>query len=258
MQPLYTPANTEPAYQLNWGLTLFWRDQPLSEAAWLAELQQATEGDGVRVIKHRTTTGGASQFFVSTLPAVSPSQLIRSVKGRLQHLVRQEVPRAFQRNYCVRSIGSARRSVVEDYVANQLGHHRMADPRVQQRLARYQKTYPAVDLSQASFSSHGEYWYAMHVVMVNQERWPEIREEQLDKLTTTIERAAAKHGHRLSRLALLADHIHLTVGCSMEQSPGEVALGYLNNCAYACGMTAVFQFSYYVGTIGEYDRGAAV
>jgi REP element-mobilizing transposase RayT len=256
MQPLYTAANTVPAYQLNWGLTLFWRERPLSDATWLAELQQVTEPDGVRVIKHRTTTGGASQFFVSTTPAVSPSEVIRSVKGRLQHLVRREMPRAFQRNYCVRSIGAARREVVEDYVASQLGHHRMADPRVQERLGRYQKSYQAVDLSQASYSSHGEYWYAMHVVLVNQERWCEIRAERLDKLTATIEGAAAKHGHRLSRLSLLADHIHLTMGCSVEESPGEVALGYLNNCAYACGMTAQFQFSYYVGTIGEYDRGA--
>jgi len=35
-----------------------------------------------------------------------------------------------------------------------------------------------------------------------------------------------------------------------------VALGYLNNLAYAHGMTALYSFSYYVGTFGEYDMGA--
>src|SRR5688572_5060192 len=99
MEPLYTATNTEPAYQLNWGLTLFWRDRMLPDTDWLAELQQITEPDGVRVIKHRVPTRGASQCFVSTKPPVSRAELIRSVKGRLQHLIRQQIPKAFQRNY---------------------------------------------------------------------------------------------------------------------------------------------------------------
>jgi len=210
----------------------------------------------VRVIKHRLTTGGASQFFISTKPHVAPQELIRSVKGRLQHEIRSQVPKAFQRNYGLRGIGSATRTVVEQYVGDQLGHHRMADPDVQQRLARFQKSYPGVDLSQPCFSAHGEYWYNLHVVFVNDERWMEIRENVLEKRLATIEAAAAQHGHRLSRTAVLADHVHLTLGCGVGESPEQVVLGYMNNCAYACGMTPEFRFSYYVGTIGEYDRGA--
>jgi hypothetical protein len=26
--PIYTPENTTAAYQLNWGLTIFWRNDP--------------------------------------------------------------------------------------------------------------------------------------------------------------------------------------------------------------------------------------
>ncbi|MGB6041970.1 MAG: transposase [Pirellulales bacterium] len=256
MEPLYTPANTKPAYQLNWGLTLFWRTQPISDGTWLSDLQQVVEPDGVRVIKHRFTTGDASQFFVTTKPRVSPSEMIRSVKGRLQHLIRKQLPKAFRRNYCVRSVGAAKRSTVEEYVASQLDHHQMADPRVQQRLAHFQKSDPVVDLSTPSFSAHGEYWYNLHVVVVNDGRWMEIREEVLSKLSRTIERVAVKHRHQLSRVGLLADHIHATMRCLVDQSPQDVALAYLNNCAYACGMKQVFQFSYYVGTFGEYDRNA--
>ena len=219
MEPLYTPQNTEPAYQLNWGLTLFWRHFPIPEEGWLARLQEATEPDGVRVIKHRVTTGEASQFFVSTKPHVSLSELIRSVKGRLQHLIRDETPKAFQRNYCVRSIGAAKRSVVEDYVASQLKHHRMADRRVQQRLARFQRGYPGVDLSKSWFSSHGEYWYNLHVVIVNEERWIETWDQVLSELSRMIDRVASKHGDRLSRVGMFADHIHMTMGCSIDRSP---------------------------------------
>ena len=60
----------------------------------------------------------------------------------------------------------------------------------------------------------------------------------------------------LSTVALLADHIHLTLGCLTDQSPKEVALSYLNNCAHTVGMKPIFQFGYYSGTIGEYDRGS--
>jgi REP element-mobilizing transposase RayT len=251
MNPIYTPDNTRAAFELNWGLTLFWRDAPLAEDRWLAELQEATEPDGVRILKHRFTTNDAGEFFVSTKPHVSPPQLIRSVKGRLQHLIRATVPKAFQRNYCVRSVGSATREVIEQYVANQLTHHPMADAAVQQRLAKFQKTYPGVDLSQPCFSAHGMYWHNLHVVIVNEERWMEIDDQVLSKLSNMLENVAAKHGHRLSRVGLLPDHIHVTMGCPIEKSPQEIALGYLNNCAYACGMKPVYKFSYYVGTFGS-------
>jgi hypothetical protein len=47
MQPIYTPENTVPAFELNWGLTVFWRAAPISDTQWLATLQQATKPDGV-------------------------------------------------------------------------------------------------------------------------------------------------------------------------------------------------------------------
>ena len=84
----------------------------------------------------------------------------------------------------------------------------------------------------------------------------EIEDETLRRLGAVVDRAADKHGHALSRMAILPDHIHLALGCPEEQSPEEIALGYMNNCAHACGMKPVLQHSYYVGTFGEYDLGA--
>jgi hypothetical protein len=54
----------------------------------------------------------------------------------------------------------------------------------------------------------------------------------------------------------LSDHVHLVAGIPFEQSPEDVALGYMNNLAFAHEMQAVFCPSYYVGTVGEYDTGA--
>ena len=67
---------------------------------------------------------------------------------------------------------------------------------------------------------------------------------------------AKKYGHRISRLAMLSDHLHLVAGVPPSSSPQDVALHYLNNLAYAHGMTALYLQSYYVGTVGEFDSGA--
>lgn len=67
--------------------------------------------------------------------------------------------------------------------------------------------------------------------------------------------ASRAKGHWLSCAALLPDHIHLAIGCKLEESPEEIAMGYLNNLAFARGMRPVFRFGYFVGTFGEYDLG---
>ncbi|HEY2414649.1 MAG TPA: hypothetical protein VGI40_20550 [Pirellulaceae bacterium] len=67
--------------------------------------------------------------------------------------------------------------------------------------------------------------------------------------------ASQSKGHRLSRAALLPDHLHLAVGCNLEESPEVVVMGYLNNLAFARGMQPVFRHGYFAGTFCEYDLG---
>jgi len=118
LNPIYTPANCNPAYQLNWSLSLFWRVPAAKlESDWLPSLQIATEKDGVRILRYRSAGSQVSQFLISTKPAASPQAAIRSVKGRLQYLIRDTYPKAFQRNYSLYSIGSAKREFIERYVS---------------------------------------------------------------------------------------------------------------------------------------------
>jgi len=144
LQPLYINDNCQFSAHLQWGLTVFWRTPP-DNAAWLSDLAASLEADGIRVLGHRFSEPVTSQFSLSTLPYVTPLLLVNRVKGRLQYLVRRSVPRALQRNYALRSFGSTTREAVEKYVASQLKHHRMADPRVQNLLARFQIHRPEVD-----------------------------------------------------------------------------------------------------------------
>ena len=84
----------------------------------------------------------------------------------------------------------------------------------------------------------------------------ETRESEIRKLCEMIEHVAFKGEHRLSRLSLLCDHVHLVIGCKIDPSPEDIALGFLNSGAIALGMKPQFKFGYYAGTTGEYDLGA--
>jgi REP element-mobilizing transposase RayT len=252
--PIYSSLNCKPAYQLNWSVTLFWK-HPVPETGWIARLKESTEQDGVRILEHRLKSERVSQFLTSTEPDVAPDKLLRSVKGRLQYLVRDRFPKAFQRNYAVRSVGWQRREVIETYVASQTKRHLMGDANVQERFEKFQIFAPLIDLSQARHSSHGLFWHNLHLVLVNDARWMEIQEERLRTIHDILLRVARKKGHLLSRGGILADHIHLSLGCGLSESPSQVALAYMNNLAFVLGKKPIFEFSYYVGTFGEYDLG---
>jgi len=85
--------------------------------------------------------------------------------------------------------------------------------------------------------------------LVHRERWAEVREEVLGELAGMIERV-------LSRVGLLLDHIHLTLGCPIEVAPAEVVLTFLNNLAFVHRMKRVFQFGAYVGDVWRVPSGS--
>lgn len=255
MRPIYTPENCKAAYQLIWSLTVFWRNPPGTDT-WLDELKGATENDHVRILKHRFEQPTLSVFLVSTQPQVAPMQISKVIKGRLQYLIRDQHPKPFQRNYDLRSIGSTTREKLEAYLESQVAHHPMADPQVQARLAQYQIHHPEVDLSFPRYTSHARYWYNLHVAIVNDGRWTEIRHDVLQGIQDMLLKASSAKGHLLSRAGIVPDRIHLTLGCSLVESPLDVALSYMNKLAYVCEMRPVFKCSCFVGTFGEYDLGA--
>jgi REP element-mobilizing transposase RayT len=254
--PLYTALTCKPAYQLNWSLSLFWTAPSPAPEQWLPSLRTAVEPDGVRVLEHHRPDATVGHFLLSTKPDVTPAQAVRSVKGRLQYLLREHPPRAFRRNYRISSVGSARHEAIANYVRSQVSHHPMVDERVQQRLAAYQITCPEVDLAAPRRSSHGEFLHNLHLVLVHEGRWCEVRDEILGRVQSMILRASRKKGHLLAEAGILPDHVHLALGCGVTEAPREVALGYLNNPAYAHGMKPVYRTGFYVGTFGAYDLGA--
>ena len=254
--PIYTAENCRAAYQLNWALSLFANGPLPDRGMWFNDLRQATEADGVRILELRFASERVLLFLTSTLPQVSPAEIVRSVKGRLQHAVRAQVPKAFRRNYRLESVGSAKADVIETYVASQTARHPVADPRVQQAIVAMQIENPDVDLSEIRYSAHGQFIHNLHVVLEHEGGWREIAPERLQATHDMLQGVCAKHGYLLSRAGIVADHLHMTLGCGMDDSPQDVALCFLNNLAFNYDMKAIFKFGYYVGTFGSFDLGA--
>jgi REP element-mobilizing transposase RayT len=256
IQPIYTPANCKPAYQLNWSLSIFWNASPPPEANWFDALRDATAPDGVHLLEHRLTEKVASQFLLSTRPETPPPEAARSVKGRLQYIVKDKLPKAFRRNYGLWSVGTVNAKVIEQYIADQTRHHPMADPRVQRQFEAISIEGDSDALVSPRVSGHAQFCYNLHLVLVSRDRDIEIRPQVLEARRAMLLAAAAKKGHLIGKGQIVADHLHLALGCRLSESPQDVALGYLNNLAYADGMKPLFQFGYYAGTFSRYDLDA--
>jgi len=108
----------------------------------------------------------------------------------------------------------------------------------------------------SSESSHGRYWYNLHIVLVVDERNRISDRRTLATIRDGCFRIAAKKGHSIARLALVPDHLHLALRGNIEQSPQEIALSLQNNLAYMLGQVRVWDNGFYAGTFGEYDFGA--
>ena len=111
MDPIYKAENTKAAYQLNWSVALFGSNELPSPADWLHQLKSATEPDGVRILECHQPGTNVVQFLISSLPPLSPSQIVRSVKGRLQYIIRDQNPKAFRRNYFIGGVGEVNSQV---------------------------------------------------------------------------------------------------------------------------------------------------
>ena len=253
-KPLYTCENCSAAYQLNWSLSLFAREPLPPASQWERSLTQATEPDGVRVLEHRLTAPQLVQFFLSTKPPVAPSSVVRSVKGRLQYLLRDRLPRAFRRNYRIETVGAVNAKALDKYIADQTKHHPMADPRVQRQLESLQFHDRSIDLERVRYSSHGQFIYNLQVVIENADGWHEVNAETLLGMREMIIRSARAKGYLLARIGLLSNHLHIALGCDMDADPASVALGFMNNIAYTRQMRPILRFSFYVGGFGPYDR----
>ena len=213
MDPIYNPHNTRVAYQLNWSLSLFGKQSLPKSISWIDDLKVAAKPDGVQILSCSSPQSNVVQFLLSTRPELAPSQIVRSIKGRLQHKIRDVLPKAFRRNYHIQSVGDANSEVLDKYVAGQPAKHPMADADVQDFFEANQ-FYDSKDLSKPSIGNYGQFLNSLQIVVENGDDWNEVRKDQLLQVRDIIVGAAKKKDWKLSRIGL-ANHLHILVGAAV-------------------------------------------
>jgi REP element-mobilizing transposase RayT len=255
--PLYRPG-AKIAYQLRyswtgWPSAAIFTERP---PQLLDEIREPWEQDGLRLLESAWNPDKIQLTF-STNPRVSPKHLAARAKGRLDHAFRvAHLEYPLRRKVSVRAIGENTTQDVQRYLANQVPSARFVDSRFAAWLERFSFEDPDVDLNEPIASAHGRYWYALHLVLVMAGRFPLRDEEAMKTIRNVVPRIACKHRHRLKRMSVMPDHVHMAMVGHFEQTPEEIALVYQNNLAYALGQKRIWQESYYIGTVGEYAMAA--
>jgi REP element-mobilizing transposase RayT len=222
----------------------------------LEEIKPLWEKDGLRLLEHRWF-GERVQLAFSTRPDVAPVLLAARAKGRLQYALRHAMADfpGFSRKVALRSVGDNTRQEVEAYIGRQVSKEHFVDPRFEEFMKQFTVQAEA-DLSQPRESSHGRYWYNLHLVLVAAERYRVVDRNRLTILRDGCRQIARKKHYQIASESVMPDHIHLALRGNIEHSPREVALAFQNNLAYLLGQVRFWNESFYVGTFSEYDMGA--
>jgi REP element-mobilizing transposase RayT len=80
MTPSHTPENTRAAYPLNWSLSLFGTTPLPDQETWSKQLA------GVLILSAKQRSANVVQFFLRTKQLTAPSEIVRTLKARLQYL----------------------------------------------------------------------------------------------------------------------------------------------------------------------------
>ena len=257
IEPIYIFSECNFAFQLRWGLTIFWQ-KSIHEKHWFTSLAEQLEPLGIRILSWRWKRANVSQFAVSTLPQISPAVVVRQIRNFLQRAIQDISPQALRSRYSIRSYGTQERKIIEAYVAKQPVHHPVASTTTQELFESLVIENKSVDLSRAKHAQGGIYWYNLHLALVHFERWRCANRELLIATQDVMVGTCAKKGWQLSRLAIVPDHFHLAIGCSLDESPSDVVLSLMNNIAWVHGMKPVLCHSAFMGTFGEYDQRSVV
>ncbi len=257
LRPVYLPENCSPAYQLNWSLSVFGKDQLASpEPSIITQLNEALDGDGIRILECNNSHNNAVNFLLSTKPKLSPADIIRLTKGRWQYAMRKSSPISFRRNYQIVSVGSANCETLEAYTAKQPAKHPMGSSNAQAMIDALQYSNDNINLQTIRLSSHGRFVYCLQLVFEIATESIVVHEGCLRGYRDMIIACGRKHRWLIRSVGMLYNHMHVLLAANITESPETIALRLMNNLSSTQKMTPVLKYSYYVGTFGPYDLGA--
>ncbi len=252
----YTAANTKAEYSLHYS----WDGWTSRDVPFPKTLPSAIKNcvplwnlDGLKFIRYDLDNGSLKCLF-AVEPNISPVAFVRLVKGRLDHAFRKlGTPIKFSRKIGFRTLGDNTREVVNNYVMRQVGKSDYIDPRYITFLDNYTVECSEVDLKIPQALSHGRYWNNIHLVILAEDRnHPMTKESTFRVVRDACFKIADKHGHSIARLAVMPDHIHISLQANPRISPYKLGLSFLNNLSYVLKAGSCWSCEFYVGTFSEY------
>ena len=191
-------------------------------------------------------------------PEIAPVDFCRKIKGLLARQFRVNgINLNFSRAVSFRSLGHNTTEIVNQYVKNQVIKEDLADENFREHLKKYTLWDCQRDLSWASSTSYGLYWYNIHLVIVAAARDIRIsKDKTFEKIKCTLPKIAAKNSCEIAHFAIVPDHIHISLAGNPKLTPFEIGLSFLNNLAYTLNVGKCWRDEFYVGTFSEYDLSA--
>lgn len=198
---------------------------------------------------------------LSLRPEHVPSEVAQRLKGVLSRRLKQEHPAAFgsvsegklwSEGYFCRTVGKARRDVVERYIAGQPEHHGYTSEALRRMRYRFED----------SPVSPGPVDLCYHVVLETQHHAALFVPEVTDHLAAFLRERVKQEGCVVSRATFLADHVHLSVPAPPKIPPRSVVETIMmsgwqwmtEHCQGGLKLEDawdVWEQSAYVGTLGE-------
>jgi hypothetical protein len=145
IEPIYIFSECNFAFQLRWGLTIFWQ-KSVDEKHWFAPVAEPLE---IRILSWRWKRAKVAQFAVSTLPQISPANVVSLLREFLQDAIQEISPKALRSRFSNRSYGTQEKKIIEAYVAKQPAHHPLASASSQELFESLVIENKSVDLSRA-------------------------------------------------------------------------------------------------------------
>lgn len=257
--PIYTGENlNSSSCQLCYGWTGWDSNKNLSKLpnSIFHQFQDGLEQDGIRILEHQNAPSRI-QMTTRVSEEISPVSFTRIMKGRLQHLLKeQDIPVDFSRKVTMTSIGETRSDIVNRYIQNQVKNSDYADPKYRNLLQSFTEQIEGVDLSEPEQTNSGRYWYNLHLVLVTSNRYRMKKEDSFRKTRNGCSKIAEKKNYGISAISLMPDHLHIALRGNIKHSPLEIALSFMNNLSYIHGQNAIWEYSFYTGTFGSYDMNA--
>ncbi len=219
------------------------------------------------MLSHKWTPGRI-QFTFKAEPDLTPVFVTARAKGRLDHALRKAgTPATFSRRVGFRTLGHNTSPVVLKYLAQQYDRVALADPRYVEQLQSAAWENPKFDPSEPTPTSHGRYWYDLHLVLVTENRFKIGRFIDPARLSDCIltwgtDLAAAKTPTRsgltspgLKSLAVMHDHLHIAFRGNISHSPADMAVDLWDRLNRIAGCR-LYQDRIYIGTFSQYSLNA--